>query len=133
SQWDAGLSLSLPLFEGGLKTAQLEQAKALFKQYEADERSAKDAAIYILEETWAALQDTVDSVVVEEKFLEATQERSNIAEAQYSLGLIQFDNWTIIEDALVQSKKSLLNARANSLLAEANWIQAKGETLEYVE
>jgi outer membrane protein TolC len=116
-----------------LKTAQLEQAKALYKQYEADERSARDAVIYTLEDTWAALQDNVESVGVEEKFLQATQVRSNIAEAQYSLGLMQFDNWTIIEDDLVQSKKSLLNARANALYAEANWIQAKGETLEYVD
>jgi len=26
-----------------------------------------------------------------------------------------------------------LNVRTNALLAEANWIQAKGETLEYVQ
>ncbi|MFH1889151.1 MAG: TolC family protein [Candidatus Omnitrophota bacterium] len=133
SQWDAGVSLSWPLFEGGLKSAQLEQARSLYKQYEADERSSRDTVVYALEEAWAGLQDAVESVGVEEMFLEATEERSNIAEAQYSLGLIQFDNWTIIEDDLVQSKKSLLNARANSLLAEANWIQAKGETLEYVD
>jgi len=68
---------------------------------------------------------------VQRKFLEAAQERARIAEAQYSLGLIQFDNWTIIEDDLVGTKKAFLDTQANALLAEANWISAKGETLEY--
>lgn len=132
-QWDFGGGLSWPLFEGGLKAAQLAQAKAVFRQYQADEKSTRDAAVYTLEETWAAMQDAVEAVGVEERFLEATQVRSYIAESQYSLGLMTFDNWTIIQDDLVQSKQSLLNSRANALLAEANWVQAKGETLEYVE
>jgi hypothetical protein len=49
------------------------------------------------------------------------------------LGLIQFDDWTIIEDGLVRAKKTFLDTQANAVLAEANWAQAKGETLEYVD
>ena len=44
-----------------------------------------------------------------------------------------YDNWTIIEDNLVQAKTSFLSAQDNALLAEADWIQAKGEALEYVK
>ncbi len=61
----------------------------------------------------------------------ATEERSKIAQAQYSIGLVTFDNWTIIEDNLVKAKNNYLDAQAAALLAEAKWIQAKGETLEY--
>ncbi len=132
-QWDAGLTLSFPIFEGGLRLAEVAQAKAIFNQAQANERSTKDGVIVTLEQTWAALQDAVETVQVQKKFLEAAQERSKIAEAQYSLGLIQFDNWTIIEDDLVRAKKALLDAQANALLAEADWIQAKGETLEYAQ
>jgi outer membrane protein TolC len=132
-QWDAGFTLSFPIFEGGLRLAQVAQARAIFNQAQADERSAKDSVMVALEQTWVALQDAVETVGVQEKFLEATQERSKIAEAQYSLGLIQFDNWTLIEDDLVKAKKALLDAQANALLAQANWIQAKGETLEYAQ
>jgi outer membrane protein TolC len=132
-QWDAGLALSFPLFEGGLRLAEVSKARAIFNQAGADERSAKDGIILSLEQTWAALQDAVETVGVENKFLEAAEERAKIAEAQYSLGLIQFDNWTIIEDDLIRVKKAFLDARANALLAEANWVQAKGETLEYAQ
>jgi len=130
-QWNTGLALTFPMFEGGLRLAEVAQAKALFNQAQANERSARDGVILTLEQTWVALQDAVDSVQVQKKFLIAAEERGKIAEAQYSLGLVQFDNWTIIEDDLVRAKKTFLDTQANALLAEASWIQAKGETLEY--
>jgi outer membrane protein TolC len=133
NDWDAGLTLSFPIFEGGLRVAEVDQARALYNQARENERSAKDGIILALEQGWAGFQDAVETVEVQKKFLAAAQERATIAEAQYSLGLIQFDNWTIIEDDLVSSKKVFLNVQANALLAEANWIQAKGETLEYAE
>ena len=68
---------------------------------------------------------------VQRKFLNAAEERARIAEAEYSLGLVIFDNWIIIEDQLAQTKQSYLDALANQLTTEAQWIQAKGETLAY--
>jgi len=130
-QWNLGLSLSLPIFEGGLRTAQVQQAKATLAQLKADEESTKNSIIFILEQALADLKDAVDDVKVQQELLTATEERSKIAQAQYSIGFISFDNWTIIEDNLVSAKRSLLNAQADALLAEANWVKAKGETLEY--
>ncbi|MDD4910514.1 MAG: TolC family protein [Candidatus Omnitrophica bacterium] len=132
-QWSVGLGLTLPLFEGGLKAAELSKAFAAYNQAVADERDIRDTAIVALEQAWAALQDAIETAEVRRKTLEASEERSKIAEAQYSTGFISFDNWIIIENDLVQAKKAYLEARANALLAEANWVQAKGETLEYVQ
>ncbi|MFA5157137.1 MAG: TolC family protein [Candidatus Omnitrophota bacterium] len=130
-QWNLGLTMSMPVFEGGLRLAQVAQARALLNQLRENERSTKDGLILTLEQTWAELQDAIENVEVQRKTLVAAQERSNIAQAQYSIGFISFDNWTIIEDNLVSAKSAFLNAQANALLAEAAWIQAKGETLEY--
>jgi outer membrane protein TolC len=126
-----GLSLNLPLFEGGLKTAQVAQAEAALNQLKENERSTKDSVIAALEQYRASLLEAIDNVSVQDKSLLATEERSKIAEAQYSIGTISFDSWTIIEDNLVSAKRSYLNAQADALLAEADWIMAKGETLEY--
>ena len=81
--------------------------------------------------TWESFRESVEAVESAKESLSADEERSKIAEAQYSTGFITYDNWTIIEDNIVQSKKAYLNAQANALLAEAQWINAKGETLEY--
>jgi len=129
-QLDMGLVVSLPIFEGGLRLAQVSKADALLKQLQADERSTRDGIIVALAQSWASLQDAIETVEVQNKQLAAAQERATIAEIEYSTGFITYDNWTIIQDNLVQAKTSFLNAQANALLAEANWIQAKGEVLE---
>jgi outer membrane protein TolC len=133
NNWNAGLTLSFPIFEGGLRLAQVARARAQFNQAQANERSAKDELIVALQQSWAELQDAVETVEVQKKFLQAAQERAKIAEAQYSLGMIQFDNWIIIEDDLVRAKKTFLDSQTQTLLAEASWIQAKGDTLEYAQ
>jgi outer membrane protein TolC len=132
-RWNLGLNLSMPIFEGGLRFAQVSEAKAFYNQAEANERSTKDAVIVALEQAWVTLQDSVETVEVQGKSLAASEERAKIAEAQYSTGFITYDNWSIIEDNLVRAKTGYLNAEANALLAEANWIQAKGEVLEYAQ
>lgn len=132
-QWNLGLSLSVPIFEGGLRFAQVSQAQGLLNQLKEDERSTRDGIIVTLAQTWVSLQDALETVDVQSKNLMATEERAKIAEAEYATGFITYDNWTIIEDNLVQAKTSYLNAQANALLAEANWIQAKGEVLEYAQ
>ena len=132
-QWNLGLTLSMPLFEGGLRFAQVSEAKALLNQLQENERSTRDGIVVTLSKDWVALQDAVETVDVQYKSLIATQERSKIAESEYSTGFITYDNWTIIEDNLVSAKREYLEAQANALFAEANWIQAKGEVLEHAQ
>jgi outer membrane protein TolC len=129
SEWVAGMSVTFPLFEGGKRFAQVSKAKEQLAQAAADERSGRDGVILTLEETWINFRDAVDRVDVQRKFLDAAEERARIANAQYSTGLISFDDWIIIENNLVFSKKAHLNARADMLIAEARWFQAKGWTL----
>lgn len=129
--WNLGFALSMPIFEGGLRLAEVSQSTAYLNQIKENERSAKDSILMALEQSWASLQDAIDNIEVQYKSLIATEERSKIAQAEYSIGFITFDNWTIIENNIVQQKNAYLDAQANALLAEADWIQAKGETLEY--
>jgi len=132
-EWSAGLTLSLPIFEGGSRLARVSKSKAQLRQLEADEQSGRDSVVLTLEKTWKALRDAADFVSVQKKFLEAARERAKIASAQYSTGLVDFDDWIIIENNLVTAKKAYLDAQADLLIAEANWYQAKGGTLEDVQ
>ena len=132
-EWSVGVTLTFPLFEGGRRWAEVSKARAVLNQKQADERSSRDSVILTLEETWTNVENAIDNVAVKKNFLQAAEERAKIAQAQYSNGLISFDNWTIIEDDLVRTKKSFLDAQANAFLAEAQWIQAQGGTLDYVE
>jgi len=128
--WSAGIRMTLPIFDGGNRKASVKKAESFFAQAKAQEHSGRDGVILTLHEAWVRLQDTLDNIQVQKKFRESAEVRAKIGEAQYSNGLISFDDWIIIEDALVRTKKSFLEAQADALTAEASWIQAKGRILD---
>ena len=130
NEWSAGLSLTFPLFEGGAQQAQLSKARSAFNASRAEEQSGRDGMILTLAGTWTQWQDDASHVDVQKKFLEASQVRGKIAEAQYSTGLISFNDWIIIEDDLVKNEKAFVQAKTNALISEADWLQAKGQTLD---
>lgn len=131
--WSFGMSVTVPIFAGGSRIVDIRKAKSKLRQTEADERSGRDSVLFTLEETWKDLKDAIENLSVREKFLEATKERARITVAQYETGFISFDDWVIIEDNLVSTKKSYLNAQATMLKTEAYWVQTIGGTLEYDE
>jgi outer membrane protein TolC len=131
NQWSFGTSLTFPFFDGGNRLASITKSKAVLGQAKEDERSGRDSVIYTLSNAWTTLRDAVENVHVQRKYLNATEERAKIARAEYSIGLLLYDNWIIIENNLVSAKKSFVNAQTNALVAEAEWVQAKGGTLDY--
>ena len=131
NQYSIGTSITFPIFDGGNRFASVDKAKGLLGQTEADERSGRDGVIFTLTNTWTQLQNALDNVEVQRKVLEAATERSKIATAEYSIGLLLYDNWIIIENNLVTAKKAYINVQNAALTAEANWVQAKGGTLDY--
>ena len=128
--WSAGLTLSVPIYEGGIGRARVSKAMAVLSQQNAQEKSGYLQLFNILEESWKNVQDARKMVVVQKKFFDAAVERSTIANAQYSNGLVTFNDWVIIENNLVNAKKNFLNAGADMLIAEAQWIQSKGGGLD---
>ncbi len=128
--WNAGLTLSVPIYEGGAGKARVSRARAVVSQQNAEVKSGYLQILDTLEESWKNYQDAVQAVSVKKKYLAAAMERSTIANAQYSNGLVSFNEWVIIENNLVSAKKDYLNAEANLLIAEAQWIQAKGGGLD---
>lgn len=128
--WNAGVTLSVPIYEGGIGRAKVSRAIAVVSQRNAEEKSGYLRILDTLEEKWKNFLDAFQMVSVRKKNLAAAIERSTIANAQYSNGLVSFNEWVIIENNLVSAKKDFLNAEADLLIAEAQWIQAKGEGLD---
>ncbi len=131
NEYSIGTSITFPIFDGGNRIATAQKAKGALGQSQADEKSGKDGVIFTLANTWVQLQDGIDNVEVRRKALEAAQERARISGEEYAIGLLSYDNWIIIEDNLVSAKKAYISAQNASLIAEANWVQAKGGTLDY--
>ena len=116
--------------EGGSGGGRAAKAQAVARQRNAQQKSGYLQILDVLEQSWKDFQDARQMVVVRKKFLDAAVERATIATAQYSNGLISFNDWVLIEDNLVSAKKGFLNAGADMLIAEAQWIQSKGGGLD---
>lgn len=130
TNWSLGVNISYTIFDGGRTLAQSSSALAALNQAKADEKSGVDNARIAVKTSWYDFKDAYISLGVAQKYFEASRERAKIADAQYSTGLIDFNNWTIIQNSLVSSQKSIISAQTGLLTAEAAWIQAKGGTLE---
>ena len=130
TDWQVGVNVAVPIYEGGSGRAGVSKARAVLNQLSYDEKSAYFSIRRSLELAWKNFLDARENVSVQKKYLYAASDRARIADAQYSSGLVTFNEWTIIEDNLVSAKKSFLNAQSNLLITEANWVQAKGGTLE---
>ena len=130
TNWSLGLNISFTIFDGGKSEAQCSAALAALNQAKADEKAGADNILTSLKTLWYAVKDSYTSMGVQQSYLDASVERAKIADAQYATGLVDFNNWTIIQNSLVSSQKAIVSAQAGLLTSEAAWIQAKGGTLE---
>ena len=130
TQWYVGVKATYPLFEGGNSYYKYKKAAAEEKAAAAGLVSTENDLVLSLEQKWNDLENKNQLIAVRKEFLKAAEERSKIASSQYNLGLVMYDNWIIIEDELVNTKKQLLEARTDAMAAEAEWLYARGVTLK---
>jgi outer membrane protein len=123
-------AVSYTIFNGFAREAGVAKARSALRSAQASTRSTYNTLYATLKSNFVAWQDALQTVDVQAKYLEAQKEREKISQSQYNVGRLDYNNWTIIEDALVQAKQNELNARANALKAEAAWEQAKGNPIE---
>lgn len=126
SDWSAGLTLTFPLFSGGQTYYDVQSARAGYRQAQEVLRSADDQSVFGLAQAFAALQDAVGQTAVRREFLHASEVRAEITRNLYTTGLISFDDWDVIENDLITSRKQMLASQRDQLLAEAAWELTQG-------
>ncbi|MFH0807958.1 MAG: TolC family protein [Elusimicrobiota bacterium] len=121
SSWNAGLSLSYPLFSGGRDMYNLKIAE---KSKVIAENTFKESelALYVsLESSWNDLINSIENTSISEKYLEASAEQSRITSEKYMNGLSTYNEWYSIENDYINSERSVLNARMNEIIYDAAW------------
>lgn len=128
--WSLGVNISLPILSGLDRFSSLSQAESDLKtaQISLDD-GIKDMEIKLMEK-YMNLKAVEDDVNVSKKSASAIEERAQIADAQYQTGLMTFDNWAMIQDDLVNSRKSVLSTMATYHGAYSQWLNTIGRKLE---
>ena len=122
----AGVRVSIPLWSGGQVSADIRRAAARLAAADASRVETLNAQRVRVEQTYQSFQEAVEALAVRRQFLAAQELRATIAREQYGNGLLDFDNWDIIENDLINRQKALLETRRQAWRAEAAWWQVTG-------
>lgn len=114
SSWNIGASVNVPIFNGGLTTAQIGEAKANLATLKYKEQSLRQQVALQVRQAVLNLGQSSESIRVSEKGLQQARENLDLAEGRYRTGV-----GNIIE--LTDAQASLTTAEGNNVQALSNY------------
>jgi NodT family efflux transporter outer membrane factor (OMF) lipoprotein len=126
SFWAIGPNALLSVFDGGLRRAQVAQARAEFDASAANYRSTVVSAFQQVEDSLATLDHYHDATVDEKAAVDAAQRTLDFAMALYKQGATDYLTVVTSQTALLQTQLEALNLDTMQLSASVNLILALG-------
>ena len=126
SFWAIGPSALLSVFDGGLRRAQVRQARAEFDASAAYYRGTVVSAFQQVEDSLATLNHYHDATVEEKAAVDAAQRTLDFAMALYKQGATDYLTVVTSQTALLQTQLEALNLDTMQLSASVNLILALG-------
>ncbi len=122
--------LSIPLFSGGADRLAEDIASTAVETASADYIAAAQTLESDLRQGWVDVQNASDNWASQLLFSAAAQTRSEIAAAQYSSGLLSYENWDFIETEVINQLRQVLLRQKTMALTIAKWDSLVGKELD---
>jgi NodT family efflux transporter outer membrane factor (OMF) lipoprotein len=126
SFWSVGPGVTLPLFEGGLRTAEDNAAAAVYRRTVADYRATVLDAFRDVEDQLALLHWLGNERAQEEEAVRQAQKTLTIAMALYKDGATNFLDVVTAQTAELQAERAALEIRTRQIEASVGLIRALG-------
>jgi len=126
SFWAIGPNALLSVFDGGLRRAQVAQARAEFDASAANYRSTVVSAFQQVEDSLATLDHYHDATVEEKAAVDAAQRTLDFAMALYKQGATDYLTVVTSQTALLQTQLEALSLDTLQLSASVNLVLALG-------
>jgi outer membrane protein TolC len=124
--WSIGPSLAMPLFEGGLLTAQKNEAVAQWKEASASYRQTVLSAIQEVEDQLGTLNTLADEYKVEEQAVQAARSNAELTLAQYRAGTATGLSVIVANGALLAAENTQISLHARQLSAAVTLVEDMG-------
>jgi outer membrane protein len=125
--WAAGISISIPLFNGFRDSYAVSAARANVRLNESSRVNLGQSLMVKLRQSYSSYREAIQRDKVYASFLEAASLRSELGRAKYKNGLLNFEDWNAIESDLINRQKAKLQSQRDRVVAEAAWEQATGK------
>jgi NodT family efflux transporter outer membrane factor (OMF) lipoprotein len=126
SFWAIGPNALLTLFDGGLRRAQVAQARAEFDASAASYRGVVVGAFQQVEDSLATLNHYHDAAIDEKAAVDAAQRTLDLSMALYVKGATDYLTVVTSQTASLQTQLEALNLDTLQLLASVDLIRALG-------
>jgi multidrug efflux system outer membrane protein len=124
--WSVGPGLDLPLFTGGLNTANLARTRAAYSETVASYRQTVLGAFGEVEDSLAAQAWLQDEWNAENEAVAAAQHALDIANNRYRAGLITYLDVATAQTAALDQERNAVELQGARLTASVNLIKALG-------
>jgi NodT family efflux transporter outer membrane factor (OMF) lipoprotein len=126
SFWAIGPNALLTVFDGGLRRAQVAQARAEFDAAAADYRGVVVSAFQQVEDSLASLNHDYDAALEEKAALASAQRTLDLSNTLYVQGATDYLTVITAQTALLQTQLQSLNLDTLQLHASVDLIRALG-------
>jgi outer membrane protein TolC len=109
-RWNAGLTLTLPIFQGMAISAQVAQAQAVLDAAQANLDQLTESVMLEVEQYYLSVKESEERIAAATRLVEQSEENLNLAERQYTAGVS-----TTIE--VTDAQLNLSNARITKIQA----------------
>jgi NodT family efflux transporter outer membrane factor (OMF) lipoprotein len=126
SFWSVGPGLAMPLFEGGLRHAELAAAQAVYRRSVANYKQTVLEAFQDVEDALAQLHDLGAEQQREDAAVAAAAKSVSLSLTLYLDGASSYLEVSTAQEAELQAEQTALDLRARRLQASVNLVRALG-------
>ena len=124
--WALGPALAQIIFDGGLRRAKTEQARAVYDQDVANYRQTVLAAFQEVEDNLAALRILEQEAQLQDEAVKAARQSVAITSNQYKAGTVSYINVVNVQTIALTNERTALNILGSRLTAAVLLIKALG-------
>jgi hydrophobe/amphiphile efflux-1 (HAE1) family protein/NodT family efflux transporter outer membrane factor (OMF) lipoprotein len=124
--WSVGPGISETVYDGGLRRAQTDQARAAYDASVASYRQTVLAAFQGVEDNLAALRILEDEARVQDEAVDAASRSLSLTTDQYKAGIVSYLNVVVAQTALLTNQTAAVAIRGRRMTATVLLIQALG-------
>jgi TolC family type I secretion outer membrane protein len=127
NSWNAGVTLSMPLFEGGLTKGKVREARANLRSVQAQGDTFRQSIIIELNQAYADIESATSRIAVSEISLKKARENLELAQGRYEAGVGPYIEVTDAQVASVNAETDHVQALYDYQLAVARLYKAMGK------